>query len=95
VSWKLAALRNESVQAGLGNTKQQLVVLTGCLPSLASCFVGINDSQLADNVTSYEFAVASIFNLDTAEHLAHDDFKVLVSNVLTLAGKDTRISFMM
>ena len=62
--------------------------LAGCFLSGDQSFVGFDDGQLADDVTSYEFAVTSFFDLDTAEHLADDDFKVLVGNVLALGGKD-------
>ncbi len=69
----------------LGDTKQQLVVnLAGFFALSDKSVVSFNNCELAHNVTSHKFTVTSFFDLNTAKHLTHDDFKVLVSNVLTL-----------
>ena len=89
VSWKEAAVRNESVlKQALVMPSSSWMYLAGFLPSCDQCFVGFDDGQLTDDVAGNEFAVAGFFDLNAAEHLADDDFKVLVGDVLALAGKD-------
>ena len=85
MSWNDAALRNESVdRLALVMPSKSWLYLAGCLPSRDKASLASTAAQLADDVASDEFGVAGVFDLDTAEHLANDDFEVLVGDVLAL-----------
>jgi hypothetical protein len=88
VSWKEAADRNESLESEILVTgSSSCVKVAGCLPS-ASSFVVLDDALARHDLAGDKQAVARLFDLDAAEHLANDHLDVLVGDDLALGGVD-------
>ena len=78
--------RDERVgrQRRLGNTQQQIAVGRRQLAIFEQGFVGVEDFRALDLLTCNVGGVTHVLNHDTAQHLAHDHFDVLVVDLHAL-----------
>ncbi len=85
VCWKEAADRNDSVFSEALVIPRQFVLEAGGLLALGQQFVvDIDHIQAVDVITGQQFGIAGAGHHHFGHHLADDDFKVLIVDVLAL-----------